>query len=81
MDTKSLEHFKDWSNYLLVTTVAAQGIEIHQPVMMSPFILSIAVSIVLGVFTLALDTTHRRAGAGQAINLLCRSNVQFSSSA
>lgn len=54
--TKALDMFKDWSNYLLVTTVAALGwvvskdAAIHAPVAVFCF----AASAVFGILTLAL---------------------------
>jgi len=57
---KSLEYFKDWSNYLLVTTVAAVGWVGANggPSLNANFIVPIiwcfALSVVLGIFTLAL---------------------------
>ncbi|QSB02666.1 hypothetical protein JWZ98_06940 [Methylomonas sp. EFPC1] len=54
---KSLEYFKDWSNYLLVSTVAAlgwvaskDGRVMHADIEIWCF----ALSIVFGIFTLAL---------------------------
>jgi hypothetical protein len=58
---KALEYFKDWSNYLLVTTVAALGwTSAKNATTFSPqwtravCIWSFALSIVFGIFTLAL---------------------------
>lgn len=57
---KSLEFFKDWSNYLLVTTVAAlgwvgaQGAAHLNPAFAKPTIWCLTMSIVFGIFTLAL---------------------------
>jgi hypothetical protein len=61
MENKALEHFKDWSNYLLVTTVAALGWVATKE---SPHFLyswmkigciwSLALSAIFGIFTLAL---------------------------
>lgn len=62
--TKALEFFKDWSNYLLVTTVAALGWvsgtaesgktawvhDVYKPLC----IWALALSIIFGIFTLAL---------------------------
>ena len=60
-DTKSsaLEHFRAWSNYLLVTTVAALGwVTTQQPDMVVGLRIgsttAFAASIVFGIFTLAL---------------------------
>jgi hypothetical protein len=59
MESKALEFFKDWSNYLLVTTVAAMG-WIAKDGSMAPgwlrslSIWSLAFSAVFGIFTLAL---------------------------
>lgn len=56
----ALGHFKDWSNYLLVTTVAALGWVAHKealdssPVFKNICIVSFALSIISGIFTLAL---------------------------
>jgi hypothetical protein len=56
--TKALEFFKDWSNYLLVTTVAALGwVAEHgsfSGVLKVLCVWSLALSIVFGIFTLAL---------------------------
>lgn len=57
---KALEWFKDWSNYLLVTTVAAIGwVASDKNIFCAPSwkaasIWSFGVSIVFGIFTLAL---------------------------
>jgi hypothetical protein len=58
---KALDSFKDWSNYLLVTTVAALGWTAGKDAgtfcspSMRPFaIVSFALSIVFGIMTLAL---------------------------
>jgi len=57
---KALDGFKDWSNYLLVTTVAAMGWTATQECnfrvswMRSRAILSFAASIVFAILTLAL---------------------------
>jgi hypothetical protein len=54
---KSLDNFKDWSNYLLVTTVAALGwVASDGSVVETPIIevWAFALSIVFGIFTLAL---------------------------
>jgi len=54
---KSLDSFKDFSNYLLVTTVAALGwVASDSRVVESPTIevWCFALSIVFGIFTLAL---------------------------
>lgn len=55
----ALGNFKDWSNYLLVTTVAALGWVATKPILLAPTPLSwtivcFGVSIVFAVFTLAL---------------------------
>jgi hypothetical protein len=62
--TKAIEFFKDWSNYLLVTTVAALGwassaSESAKPAWahgaLKPYcIWFLALSVVFGIFTLAL---------------------------
>jgi hypothetical protein len=59
--TKALEFFKDWSNYLLVTTVAALGwiaatdkVVFSSPCLRAVCIGALALSIVFGIFTLAL---------------------------
>jgi hypothetical protein len=57
---KALEFFKDWSNYLLVTTVAALGwVATANRATLSPWatclvILFFGLSIAFGIFTLAL---------------------------
>lgn len=58
---KALECFKDWTNYLLVTTVAAlgwtsakEGAILSFPLLRSVCIWSFALSVVFGIFTLAL---------------------------
>ncbi len=58
---KALDSFKDWSNYLLVTTVAALGWTagkdagtFSSPSMRPLAIMSFAISIVFGMITLAL---------------------------
>jgi hypothetical protein len=57
---KALEFFKDWSNYLLITTVAALGWVATKdspglpPLASSLTILCFGFSIVFGIFTLAL---------------------------
>ena len=56
----ALEFFKDWSNYLLVTTVAALGwaatanVLVNSPTLRRWCIWSFALSIVFAIFTLAL---------------------------
>ena len=59
--TKALEFFKDWSNYLLVTTVAALGwiagkdsIAFSGAGVRAVCIVALALSIVFGILTLAL---------------------------
>jgi hypothetical protein len=57
--TKALEFFKDWSNYLLVTTVAAlgwvaSGKDFPISGLMAWCIWSLALSAIFGIFTLAL---------------------------
>jgi hypothetical protein len=58
--TKALEFFKDWSNYLLVTTVAAlgwvaSGTTIFTSHSVKPWCVWLfALSVVFGIFTLAL---------------------------
>jgi hypothetical protein len=60
METESLEHFKDWSNYLLVTTVAALGWVATKDLGLRPTylrtlcILFFGLSVVFAIFTLAL---------------------------
>jgi biotin transporter BioY len=57
---KALEHFKDWSNYLLLTTVAAMGWIIDSKAanphsfLWVACVLSLAASILFGILTLAL---------------------------
>ncbi len=55
---EALKSFKDWSNYLLVTTVAAVGWvgkqNTHPALVASLAIWSLGISAVFGVFTLAL---------------------------
>lgn len=58
---KALEWFKDWSNYLLVTSVAALGWIASenggtwaQPALKSFAVWCLGLSIVFGIFTLAL---------------------------
>lgn len=57
---KALDHFKDWSNYLLVTTVAALGwastseVKFSLPSLRVACGFCFAFSIVFGIFTLAL---------------------------
>ena len=57
---KALEWFKDWSNYLLVTTVAATGwVAYDKNISWSPWlkaacIWSFGISIIFGILTLAL---------------------------
>lgn len=58
--SKALEFFKDWSNYLLVTTVAAVGwvaagdIDFSSVWVRAICILAFALSITFGILTLAL---------------------------
>lgn len=59
--TKALEFFKDWSNYLLVTTVAAVGwvagkdhADFCSPGLQAICIVAFTLSIVFGILTLAL---------------------------
>ncbi len=60
MESKALEFFKDWSNYLLVTTVASLGwVAKEDPSFCSPWvktlcIWSFALSAIFAIFTLAL---------------------------
>jgi hypothetical protein len=60
MERKPLEFFKDWSNYLLVTTVAALGwittdnVEFWSPTVKLLCIWCFALSIVFAMLTLAL---------------------------
>jgi predicted kinase len=60
VDSKPLEYFKDWSNYLLVTTVAALGwvatnnVTFANPWLRVLCIAYLALSVVFGIFTLAL---------------------------
>src|SRR5437868_412588 len=56
---KALDQFKDWSNYLLVTTVAALGwvsvdVVSTWPVLKAFILASLAVSVVFAMLTLAL---------------------------
>jgi nitrate reductase gamma subunit len=73
--TKALEFFKDWTNYLLVTTVVAVGwiattkdAELFSnKYMRAVCILSLAASIVFAIFTLALiPLVQERRGAGES---------------
>jgi hypothetical protein len=55
----ALGYFKDWSNYLLITTVAALGWIATKPVLLSPAALRwtiacFCLSITFAIFTLAL---------------------------
>jgi hypothetical protein len=59
--TKALEFFKDWTNYLLVTTVAAlgwvatsQSLDFSSDRARALCILSFAASVMFGIFTLAV---------------------------
>src|SRR5579859_6505062 len=60
IDSKPLEYFKDWSNYLLITTVGAVGWVASATTKPGPAwiyqacLVSFALSIVFGIFTLAL---------------------------
>jgi hypothetical protein len=61
LDTKALEFFKDWSNYLLVTTVAAVGwvagkehADFYSERLRAGCIVALGVSIVFGILTLAV---------------------------
>lgn len=55
----ALAHFKDWSNYLLVTTVAAGGwvgsdkVTFANASLQAPALWCLGISIVFGIFTLA----------------------------
>ena len=55
----ALAHFKDWSNYLLVTTVAAAGwigsdkVTFASASLETPALWCLGISIVFGIFTLA----------------------------
>jgi len=56
---EAVGHFKDWSNYLLVTTVAALGWVAAKPDLITPRSMKITLiclcgSIVFAIFTLAL---------------------------
>ena len=53
---KALEFFKDWSNYLLVTTVAAIGWVAEHPAegCRTRSLWCFAISVAFGIFTLAL---------------------------
>jgi hypothetical protein len=56
---KALEFFKDWSNYLLVTTVAAVGWVTSKDVLIQPWakplcVWAFAVSVVFAILTLAI---------------------------
>ncbi len=57
---KALDSFKDWSNYMVVTTVAALGwVASKDSIALQPFAMKLVVaclglSIVFGIFTLAL---------------------------
>jgi hypothetical protein len=56
----ALQSFKDWSNYLLVTTVAAAGwiasdnVEFSSNVLKAASLWSFGVSILFGILTLSL---------------------------
>ena len=55
----ALGFFKDWTNYLLVTTVAALGWVAAKPLLLAPVALSwtivfFCLSIIFAIFTLAL---------------------------
>jgi hypothetical protein len=59
--TKALEFFKDWSNYLLVTTVAAVGWTAGKdaatftiPILKPLCVVALGFSAIFGIFTLAL---------------------------
>ena len=54
--TAAISNFKDWTNYLLVTTVAAMGWVSAQPadLMGKLCIACLALSVIAGIFTLAL---------------------------
>ena len=58
--TKALEFFKDWSNYLVVATVAAAGwvatgnIDLSSAWVRAVCILAFSLSIAFGILTLAL---------------------------
>jgi hypothetical protein len=63
MDQKPIDYFKDWSNYLLVTTVAALGWVTTKEAVISSIslprvwllcVLCLTLSVVFGIFTLAL---------------------------
>ena len=60
MNPKAIEYFKDWSNYLLVTTVAALGwvatknLPFFSPWMRLSCMVALGLSVVFGIFTLAL---------------------------
>ena len=67
--TGSLEHFKDWSNYLLVTTVAALGWtatkdQAFRSWARSLCILLFALSTVFAIFTLAMISPIAEQGRG-----------------
>ena len=57
---EALSYFKDWSNYLLVTTVAALGwtakkeVIIDSPLLRRTTMVLFSLSIIAGIFTLAL---------------------------
>lgn len=55
---KALSHFKDWSNYLLVTTVAAVGwvaqSKTGDQLLLSLAVWCLGVSLIFGILTLAL---------------------------
>jgi hypothetical protein len=56
---QSLGYFKDWSNYLLVATVAALGWVATKPVLLEPVALTLVIfafcfSTIFAIFTLAL---------------------------
>jgi hypothetical protein len=59
--TTAIGHFKDWTNYLLITTVAATGWIAQQPQTKIPYrfwreasLICFGLSIIAGICTLAL---------------------------
>ena len=55
--TLALNHFKDWSNYLLVTTVASLGWVAQAPdksYLLKLTIILFGISVIFAIFTLAL---------------------------
>src|SRR5215211_9013485 len=87
--SKALEFFKDWTNYLLVTTVASLGwiattekIAFSTPYVRGFCIIAFAFSIVFGIFTLALipivqEAWQSRGEKGQANRSIYDMDAEF----